>query len=190
MVELLNNLQPGASVQDLCDLGDKLLADLCKPIRKKKLKDNEKGIAFPTCISVNHCAGNFSPLSDDPIVKLKGGDVVKMYVMSLRFLFRLFGFFFFFVVVFVRSFSSCFSSARYCIGVVLLIRWCSFSFGFYFANRSDLLATLAPTSRASLARVRTPTSCRTPPPTRHHIRAREPTSFARPITRQSARCTC
>ena len=80
MIELLNNLQPGASIQDLCDLGDKLIVEQCAAIRKKKLKDNEKGIAFPTCISVNNCAGNFSPLSDDPIVKLKGGDVVKMYV--------------------------------------------------------------------------------------------------------------
>ncbi len=72
-------MQPGASIQDLCDLGDKLIDDLCKPIRKKKLKDNEKGIAFPTCISINNCVGNFSPLSDDTVVKIKGGDVIKMY---------------------------------------------------------------------------------------------------------------
>lgn len=83
MIELLNNLQPGASIQDLCDLGDKLIVEQCASIRKKKLKENEKGIAFPTCISVNNCAGNFSPLSDDPIVKLKGGDVVKMYAPLL-----------------------------------------------------------------------------------------------------------
>jgi len=78
MLELLTKAVPGASVQDLCDLGDRLLTDFCKPIRKKKLKDNEKGIAFPTCVSLNNCAGNFSPLSDDSVVKLKGGDVVKI----------------------------------------------------------------------------------------------------------------
>jgi curved DNA binding protein len=78
MLELLNNLKPGVTVQELCELGDKLIVENCLPIRKKKLKENEKGIAFPTCISVNNCVGNFSPLSDDPLVKLKGGDVVKI----------------------------------------------------------------------------------------------------------------
>ena len=36
------------------------------------------GIAFPTCVSVNNCICNFSPLRSDPPVKLKTEDVVKM----------------------------------------------------------------------------------------------------------------
>ena len=37
----------------------------------------EKGIAFPTCISVNECVCHFSPLPKESIV-LKAGDMVKM----------------------------------------------------------------------------------------------------------------
>jgi methionine aminopeptidase len=38
----------------------------------------DKGIAFPTCISVNNCVGHFSPLKSDIDVLLHDGDVVKM----------------------------------------------------------------------------------------------------------------
>ena len=36
------------------------------------------GIAFPCCISVNNCICHFSPLTNDPDVVLKDGDVVKI----------------------------------------------------------------------------------------------------------------
>jgi len=44
----------------------------------------EKGIAFPTCLSVNEICGHYSPLVSDATEKeketatLKEGDVVKM----------------------------------------------------------------------------------------------------------------
>jgi methionine aminopeptidase len=38
----------------------------------------KKGIAFPTCVSVNNCVCHFSPLASDTDVELKDGDVVKM----------------------------------------------------------------------------------------------------------------
>lgn len=41
----------------------------------------EKGIAFPTCVSINNCIGNYSPLSDDALV-LSAGDVVNMYAFD------------------------------------------------------------------------------------------------------------
>lgn len=41
---------------------------------KKKI---ERGIAFPTCISVNNTVCHFSPLASDETV-LAEGDVVKM----------------------------------------------------------------------------------------------------------------
>jgi len=37
----------------------------------------EKGVAFPTCISINNCAGHFSPLADDTTT-LKDEDLVKI----------------------------------------------------------------------------------------------------------------
>lgn len=43
----------------------------------KKTKVTEKGIAFPTCISVNEICGHFSPLKDESR-KLADGDVAKM----------------------------------------------------------------------------------------------------------------
>lgn len=67
----------GASVRELCSLGDKLLLEETVKVFKKE-KDLKKGIAFPTCISVNNCVCHFSPLASDTDVELKDGDVVKM----------------------------------------------------------------------------------------------------------------
>ena len=47
---------------------------LSKVYNKAKI---EKGIAFPTSISVNHVVGHFSPLNDDTTV-LEEGDLAKM----------------------------------------------------------------------------------------------------------------
>lgn len=41
---------------------------------KKKI---ERGVAFPTCISVNNTVCHFSPLASDESV-LEAGDIVKM----------------------------------------------------------------------------------------------------------------
>lgn len=38
----------------------------------------KKGIAFPTCLSVNNCICHFSPSKNDPDYQLKAGDVVKI----------------------------------------------------------------------------------------------------------------
>ena len=67
----------GKSVAELCEAGDKLITEkLAKVYKGKKV---EKGIAFPTCVSINNCCGHFSPLKEDSI-ELKDGDVCKMYV--------------------------------------------------------------------------------------------------------------
>merc|ERR1712088_197128 len=44
----------------------------------KKDKKLVKGIAFPTCISVNNCICHFSPLTTEPDVTLADGDLVKI----------------------------------------------------------------------------------------------------------------
>jgi len=49
---------------------------MCKKFQK--VKRQFKGIAFPTCVSLNNCAGHFSPLPEDPVVNLKEGDLVKI----------------------------------------------------------------------------------------------------------------
>ena len=38
----------------------------------------KKGIAFPTCLSVNNCICHFSPSKNDPDLLLKEDDVVKI----------------------------------------------------------------------------------------------------------------
>ncbi|XP_037955307.1 proliferation-associated protein 2G4 [Teleopsis dalmanni] len=67
----------GASVRDVCTQGDNLIIDETGKVYKKE-KDLKKGIAFPTCISVNNCICHFSPTKNDPDQTLKDGDVVKV----------------------------------------------------------------------------------------------------------------
>jgi curved DNA binding protein len=65
----------GKNVLELCELGDKLILEGVK--NQYKTKKYEKGVAFPTCISVNHIAGHYSPEAGDKAA-LKDGDVVKI----------------------------------------------------------------------------------------------------------------
>ncbi|KAJ3101163.1 putative metalloprotease arx1 [Phlyctochytrium planicorne] len=66
---------PGAKVSDLCKLGDDFILDQTSKVFTKG--NVEKGIAFPTCISVNELVQCYSPLQDDTLV-LKPNDVVKV----------------------------------------------------------------------------------------------------------------
>ncbi|XP_014292544.1 proliferation-associated protein 2G4 [Halyomorpha halys] len=68
---------PGASVRTVCELGDNLLIEETSKVFKKE-KEMRKGIAFPTCISVNNCICHFSPLESEPDLILKDQDVVKV----------------------------------------------------------------------------------------------------------------
>ena len=59
------------SVFDICCLGDKLINLQCAQIFKAN-KKLEKGVAFPTSLSVNNTVAHFSPLSaDEEVVILK-----------------------------------------------------------------------------------------------------------------------
>jgi hypothetical protein len=67
----------GKRIVEICEAGDKFIMDeVGKIYNNKKI---EKGLGFPTCISVNNTVGHFSPLKEDQ-TKLKNGDIVKMYV--------------------------------------------------------------------------------------------------------------
>eukprot|EP01017_Pseudomicrothorax_dubius_P027121 TRINITY_DN3087_c0_g1_i2.p1 TRINITY_DN3087_c0_g1~~TRINITY_DN3087_c0_g1_i2.p1 ORF type:complete len:364 (-),score=126.71 TRINITY_DN3087_c0_g1_i2:36-1127(-) len=66
---------PGARIYDICLWGDnEINNELTKVYNKKRI---EKGLAFPTSISVNEVCGYYSPLKDDEAV-LNEGDVAKI----------------------------------------------------------------------------------------------------------------
>lgn len=77
LLKVIEKTVAGAEVIDVCSYGDSLILEEVGAVFKNK-KEMKKGIAFPTCLSVNHCVGNFSPLKSDPPAKLNDGDLVKI----------------------------------------------------------------------------------------------------------------
>ena len=69
----------GASVVGVCQDGDDFIEKELAPLYSKRKGDNkvDKGIAFPTCVSVNNCMCHYSPLPGDELV-LAPGDIVKI----------------------------------------------------------------------------------------------------------------
>lgn len=65
------------TARTLCQLGDNLIEEETGKVYKKE-KELKKGIAFPTCISVNNCVCHFSPLMSEPDITLQDGDLVKI----------------------------------------------------------------------------------------------------------------
>ncbi|KAK9830632.1 hypothetical protein WJX81_007059 [Elliptochloris bilobata] len=75
LAELLRKCTAGAKIVDVCSAGDEAIEQATlKVFKGKKI---EKGVAFPTCVSVNSVVGNFSPMADDG-TELKDGDMVKI----------------------------------------------------------------------------------------------------------------
>ncbi|KAJ3214884.1 putative metalloprotease arx1 [Dinochytrium kinnereticum] len=73
--KVVNAAAPGVKIADLCKLGDDFILDQTSKVFTKG--NIEKGIAYPTCVSVNEIAHCYSPLADESSV-LKLGDVVKV----------------------------------------------------------------------------------------------------------------
>lgn len=74
---IIQGCVPGASVKELCLKGDNMLTQDAE--RKYKHEEGmKKGVAFPTCLSVNNCICHFSPARNDPDYLLKENDVVKI----------------------------------------------------------------------------------------------------------------
>lgn len=67
----------GAKIVDVCEAGDKFITEETGKIFNVKGKKVDKGIGFPTCVSVNNLVGHFSPLAGDERVFTKG-DVAKI----------------------------------------------------------------------------------------------------------------
>ncbi|ETO03829.1 aminopeptidase/ metalloexopeptidase [Reticulomyxa filosa] len=74
---LIKSCSPGVSVVELCKLGDMMIDSETSKVFPALKSRGQKGIAFPTCISVNEIAGHYSPFSDDN-KKLAPGDMVKI----------------------------------------------------------------------------------------------------------------
>jgi curved DNA binding protein len=80
LAAIIEACKPEARAVDLCNLGDGLIMELTSKIynNKKDGKKIEKGVAFPTCISVNNCVGHYSPLLSEDKTVLADGDMIKI----------------------------------------------------------------------------------------------------------------
>lgn len=67
--------KPGAKIVSVCAFGDTLIERQCEAVFKSK--KIEKGVAFPTCISVNEIVCHYSPLESESGV-LNEGDLAKV----------------------------------------------------------------------------------------------------------------
>lgn len=80
--QLIERCVEGAKIIDLCIEGDKLIEQGTGAVYNKSVKGAKvnKGLAFPTSISVNNAVAHFSPLASDPQSSqvLAKDDVVKI----------------------------------------------------------------------------------------------------------------
>ena len=75
-------IKAGAVVGDICKFGDTVITQACASIYQKKKAGQtiDKGIAFPTCVSLNHVVCHNCPLNSESGAQepLKDGDLVKI----------------------------------------------------------------------------------------------------------------
>lgn len=72
---------PGKLCVELCNIGDDFINEAVGKIYNQKKEGKklvDKGVAFPTCVSVNACVGHYSPLLSEDKVTLAEGDMVKI----------------------------------------------------------------------------------------------------------------
>ncbi|VFQ76606.1 unnamed protein product [Cuscuta campestris] len=74
---VLLDCKPKARIVDLCEKGDAFIREQTGNMYKNVKKKIERGVAFPTCISVNNTVCHYSPLSSDEKV-LEDGDMLKI----------------------------------------------------------------------------------------------------------------
>lgn len=75
LIKVLKKISVGSKIFDLCLFGDStMIEELGKVFNKKQVF---KGIAFPTCISVNEVCGYNSPMPEES-TSIKEGDLVKV----------------------------------------------------------------------------------------------------------------
>ncbi|XP_039136812.1 ERBB-3 BINDING PROTEIN 1-like [Dioscorea cayenensis subsp. rotundata] len=74
---VVSQCKTGVKVVDLCEKGDVFIRDQAGSVYKNVKKKIERGVAFPTCISVNNVVCHFSPLATDETVLVEN-DIVKI----------------------------------------------------------------------------------------------------------------
>ncbi|KAI3957675.1 hypothetical protein MKW92_009691, partial [Papaver armeniacum] len=74
---VLSECKPGVKIVDLCEKGDSYIREQSGSVYKNVKKKIERGVAFPTCISVNNIVCHFSPLASDETVLVQG-DMMKI----------------------------------------------------------------------------------------------------------------
>eukprot|EP00271_Cylindrocystis_brebissonii_P009353 TRINITY_DN24146_c0_g1_i1.p1 TRINITY_DN24146_c0_g1~~TRINITY_DN24146_c0_g1_i1.p1 ORF type:complete len:408 (-),score=109.82 TRINITY_DN24146_c0_g1_i1:322-1545(-) len=77
LAAVIGGCKPGAKIVQLCEKGDAMITDLCGNVFKNAKKKIDRGVAFPTCISVNNIVCHVSPMPGDEAA-LAEGDVVKI----------------------------------------------------------------------------------------------------------------
>ena len=75
LAKLIKKTSVGSKIVELCAYGDKTIYEELGNVYNKKAIF--KGLAFPTCISVNELCAYNSPLQDDTSA-IKEGDLVKI----------------------------------------------------------------------------------------------------------------
>ena len=74
---VLSACRPGIKIVELCKIGDQCIVEEISKVYDNLKAKGQKGICFPTCVSVNEIAGHNSPFSDDKRT-LHFGDMVKV----------------------------------------------------------------------------------------------------------------
>ncbi|KAF2306422.1 hypothetical protein P3X46_005032 [Hevea brasiliensis] len=74
---VVSECKPKAKIVDICEKGDTYIREQTGNMYKNVKKKIERGVAFPTCVSVNNTVCHFSPLASDETV-LEEGDMVKI----------------------------------------------------------------------------------------------------------------
>ncbi|KAK1283297.1 Methionine aminopeptidase 2A [Acorus calamus] len=74
---VVSECKPKAKVVDICEKGDSFIREQTGNTYKNVKKKIERGVAFPTCLSVNNIVCHFSPLASDETV-LEENDIVKI----------------------------------------------------------------------------------------------------------------
>ncbi|KAG6478528.1 ERBB-3 BINDING PROTEIN 1 [Zingiber officinale] len=74
---VVSQCKPKAKVVDLCEKGDSFIREQTGNVYKNVKRKIERGVAFPTCVSVNNTVCHFSPLGNDETI-LEENDIVKI----------------------------------------------------------------------------------------------------------------
>ncbi|XP_059428951.1 ERBB-3 BINDING PROTEIN 1 isoform X2 [Corylus avellana] len=74
---VISECKPKAKIVDICEKGDAFIREQTGNMYKNVKRKIERGVAFPTCVSVNNTVCHFSPLASDEAL-LEEGDMIKI----------------------------------------------------------------------------------------------------------------